>query len=331
MLSSSLYLVGYGVGPSIFAPMSELKGRKLPYLIGLFGFSVFATASATCKDIQTLMISRFFMAVFGSAPIALTASVYADMFSTESRGTALTVFATLIFLGPMIAPFIGGFTVTSYLGWRFNGYWSVIMGFSTFIAAVLFMKETYPPTILVSKAEFLRRSTKNWAIHAKQEEVEINIQELLSKNLSRPMRMFFTEPIVAAITIYLSFVYGILYTFLTAYPLVFQGVHGMNPGIGGLPFFGMATGMILAGLGSILLQPAWVRKLHKNDGKVVPEWRLPYAAAGGVAFTIGLFFFGWTGNYRSVHWIVPTLSGLFTGFGILAIFMQGSTFRYQTC
>jgi MFS transporter, DHA1 family, multidrug resistance protein len=24
-----------------------------------------------------------------------------------------------------------------------------------------------------------------------------------------------------------------------------------------------------------------------------------------------------------VHWIVPTLSGLFTGFGILAIFMQG--------
>lgn len=164
------------------------------------------------------------------------------------------------------------------------------MGFSTFIAAVFFMKETYPPTILVSKAELLRRSTKNWAIHAKQEEVEVNIQELLSKNLSRPMRMFFTEPIVAAITIYLSFVYGILYTFLTAYPLVFQGVHGMNPGVGGLPFFGMATGMILAGIGSILLQPAWVRKLNKNGGKVVPEWRLPYAAVGGVAFTIGLFW-----------------------------------------
>ena len=98
VLSSSLYLAGYGVGPSIFAPMSELRGRKLPFLIGVFGFSVFATASATCKDIQTLMISRFFMAVFGSAPVALTASVYADMFDKETRGTALTVFATLIFL-----------------------------------------------------------------------------------------------------------------------------------------------------------------------------------------------------------------------------------------
>jgi DHA1 family multidrug resistance protein-like MFS transporter len=163
------------------------------------------------------------------------------------------------------------------------------MGFSTFTAAVLFMKETYPPTVLVSKAEFLRRSTKNWAIHAKQEEVEINIHELLSKYLSRPMRMFFTEPIVAAITIYLSFVYGILYTFLTAYPLVFQGIHGMKPGIGGLPFFGMVTGMILAGVGSILQQPAWVRKFQTNGGKVVPEWRLPYAAVGGAVFTTGLF------------------------------------------
>jgi DHA1 family multidrug resistance protein-like MFS transporter len=33
-----------------------------------------------------------------------------------------------------------------------------------------------------------------------------------------------------------------LYLFLTAYPLVFQGVHGMNLGVGGLPFFGMITG-----------------------------------------------------------------------------------------
>lgn len=98
VLSSSLYLVGYGVGPSIFAPMSELRGRKLPFLIGVFGFSIFAVASSTCKDIQTLLLSRFFMAVFGSAPVALTASVYADMFDSHSRGKALTVFATMIFL-----------------------------------------------------------------------------------------------------------------------------------------------------------------------------------------------------------------------------------------
>ncbi len=35
-----------------------------------------------------------------------------------------------------------------------------------------------------------------------------------------------------------------------------------------------------------------------------------------------VYRFGWTGYKRDIHWIVPTLSGLFTGFGLLSIFMQ---------
>jgi MFS transporter, DHA1 family, multidrug resistance protein len=32
--------------------------------------------------------------------------------------------------------------------------------------------------------------------------------------------------------------------------------------------------------------------------------------------------FGWTGYTKSIHWIAPTASGLFVGFGILCIFLQ---------
>ena len=41
-----------------------------------------------------------------------------------------------------------------------------------------------------------------------------------------------------------------------------------------------------------------------------------------VLFPVGLFWFAWTGNYRSVPWIVPTLAGLLTGAGIMAICLQ---------
>ena len=41
---------------------------------------------------------------------------------------------------------------------------------------------------------------------------------------------------------------------------------------------------------------------------------------GGALFAAGLFWFGWSSR-PNVHWIVPTLSGLFTGFGLLAIFI----------
>jgi DHA1 family multidrug resistance protein-like MFS transporter len=43
---------------------------------------------------------------------------------------------------------------------------------------------------------------------------------------------------------------------------------------------------------------------------------------GAIAFPVGIFWLTWSGNYyESVPWIVPTLSGLFTGFGLLTIFL----------
>ena len=321
-LSSALYLVGYGVGPAVWGPLSELKGRKMPLVVGSFGFSVFAVGVAVAKDIQTLMICRFFMGVFGSCPLVVVAAMYTDIFPAETRGLALTIFAASVFVGPMVGPVVGSFTVTSHLGWRWDGYWSAIMGFTTMTLLVLVYKETYPPAVLVSKAEYLRRRTKNWAIHAKQEEIEIDLKEMLSKNLSRPLRMFFTEPILLAIGVYLSFVYGLLYICLSAYPLVFQGVHHWRPGVGSLPFLGMMLGILSAGAASIAMNPWWVRKYHAAGNRALPEWRLPLVGVGSIAFTIGIFWFGWTGAFESVHWIVPVIGGYVLGFGILAIFMM---------
>jgi DHA1 family multidrug resistance protein-like MFS transporter len=80
---------------------------------------------------------------------------------------------------------MGGFIVQSYLGWRWTMYISSFMGFSALILCLIFLEETYPPAILVGKASELRKRTKNWGIHAKQEEVELDFRELLEKNVSR--------------------------------------------------------------------------------------------------------------------------------------------------
>lgn len=80
------------------------------------------------------------------------------------------------------------------------------MGWLSFGLLVIFMEETYPPVVLVSKAAELRRRTKNWGIHAKQEEIEVDFKELIIKNISRPMRILFKEPIVLLISIYMSFI-----------------------------------------------------------------------------------------------------------------------------
>jgi DHA1 family multidrug resistance protein-like MFS transporter len=195
-----------------------------------------------------------------------------------------------VFVGPFASPSIGGFITMSYLGWRWTMYISAIMGFLDFGLMIFFFEETYPPAILVAKASRLRRETHDWRIHAKQEEVEVDFHELLTNNFSRPVRMLISEPIVLLMTIYMSFVYGLMYAFLGAYPLVFQGVQGMNEGVGGLPFHGLIIGQMGAGLYIMLSQPQYNKKLDANNGKTIPEWRLPPVIVGAVAFSGGLFW-----------------------------------------
>lgn len=321
-LGVSLYVLGFATGPIIWAPFSELYGRKLPLIIATFAFSIFNLAVAVGKDAQTVFICRFFSGFMGACPLTCVGAVFADMFNNKQRGIAITVFSVCVFSGPLLAPFIGGFINMSYLGWRWTEYIVSIMGFFGLFLLFLLMEETYPPIILVNKAAELRRRTKNWGIHAKQEEIEVDLRELLEKNLSRPLRMLVTEPIVLAITIYMSFVYGLLYLMLTFYPIVFQKVHGFNQGVGGLPYFGVILGEVLAALFILILQPGYVKKLEANNNMPVPEWRLPPVIVGGAVFSVGLFWLGWSGFKRDIHWIVPTLSGLCTGFGIMSIFLQ---------
>lgn len=80
------------------------------------------------------------------------------------------------------------------------------MGWVAFVLLLVYLEETYPPQILVGKAAELRRRTMNWGIHAKQEEIEVDLKELIVRNVSRPLRILFTEPIVLLISIYMSFV-----------------------------------------------------------------------------------------------------------------------------
>jgi DHA1 family multidrug resistance protein-like MFS transporter len=84
----------------------------------MFGFVLFQFAVATAKDLQTIMLCRFFGGFFGACPIAVVAAVFSDIFNNRTRGLAITLFTTTVFTGPLLASTIGGFIVQSHLGWR---------------------------------------------------------------------------------------------------------------------------------------------------------------------------------------------------------------------
>lgn len=204
ILGLSLYVLGFATGPIFWAPLSELRGRRMPLVLSMFGFVIFSIGTATGKDLQTVLICRFFGGAFASCPLAVVAAVFSDLYSNETRGLSLVAFSAVVFIGPLCASTVGGFTIMNPdLGWRWTEYIPAMLGAVALILNIVFLKETYPPLILVQKANELRRRTKNWGIHAKQEEIEVDFRELVTKNFSRPLRLLFTEPIVFLLTLYM--------------------------------------------------------------------------------------------------------------------------------
>ncbi|GLA24686.1 hypothetical protein ACMYSQ_009193 [Aspergillus niger] len=321
-LGTTLYVLGFSAGPTVWAPCSELLGRRWPLLLGMFGFDLFMIATATAKDTQTLMLCRFFAGFCAASIIALVPASLSDVFNNHQRGVAIAMYTMSVFTGPFTAPFIGGYTASSYLGWRWTLYVPAIVGFFCLALIVFFTTETYAPIILVQKAAILRRQTRNWGIHARQDELEIDFKELVTKNLARPFMILFTEPIAFLLTLYMSFIYGLAYALLEAYPIIFEGTYGMTGGTAGLPFIGLIIGEIAGSTFVLSLSGRYSRKLAANNYVAVPEWRLPPCIVGGAVFAGGLFWFGWTGWNSSIHWMAPTAAGVAVGFGLTSIFMQ---------
>jgi MFS family permease len=103
-LGVSLFVLGFALGPLIWAPMSELFGRQLLFFGTYAMLTFFNAGAAGSQNIQTLIILRFFAGAFGSSPLTNAGGVIADMFDAKSRGLALTIFAAAPFLGPVIGP-----------------------------------------------------------------------------------------------------------------------------------------------------------------------------------------------------------------------------------
>ncbi|KAF2673769.1 MFS general substrate transporter [Microthyrium microscopicum] len=327
-LGTALLMFGLGMGPLLWAPISEFRGRKETVLIPYFIAAIFAVSGGASKDIETLLICRFFMGFFASAPMCITGGVLKDIWSPTDRGIALVGYGLSVLTGPLLGPIVGGAIVSSPLGWRWTQYITGIWMFTMLGLDLLLLDESFPPALLVSKARKLRFETGNYALHAKHEEMDFSPKELAHKYLVRPWIMMCT-PILFCVALYSSFVYGIMYANLGAFPVVFQEGREWNAVIGALPFISVLLGVLIAAGANIANQGYFKRTLIANNNKPLPEARLPPMMAGSVVFAAGLFIFAWTSSPH-IHWMWSQLGAACVGFGFFTIIQPGINYIVDT-
>lgn len=175
------------------------------------------------------------------------------------------------------------------------------------VLAFFLLPELYGPVLLKHKAKKMRKSTGDNRYWHPQEDERMRPKNILTKYFARPIRMLTTEPMVTCIAVYASFVYGILYMTLEVFPIIFREIRGWGLVVSTLPFLSLFVGVLFAVGINLANQSYYGKAMAKNGGRAAPEARLPPMLVGGVLFSTGLFWLGWTAE-PEYHWILPVIA-----------------------
>ncbi|WFD41499.1 hypothetical protein MPSI1_000129 [Malassezia psittaci] len=318
-----LFVGGFCFAPLFWAPISERYGHKWCFTASMLGATAFHLGCAFSHNTATMLVCRIFAGAFASCPMSNVAPMVASFYSLRYLIVSIAMFAMAPMAGPCIGPIVGGFISQSGANWRWVFRVMAIMTFCFAILCIFTMTETLDAVRLKYKAQRVRRETgdNRYVAPIEVREPEKPLQ-LISKVLGKPVRLFFQEPMLIAVTVYISFVYGTLYLLFDAYPIVFGELHGMRPGAIGLTFLGYLVGTQAGVAWAVFFDnKRYIKLMDKNNGlPPSPEERLHMATVGAPLLVISLFWFAWT-SFRSVSYWAPLVAGGVFGASQLLIFL----------
>ncbi|KAI9322722.1 MFS general substrate transporter [Dichotomocladium elegans] len=304
-LQVSLMVFAFAVGPLLWSPLSEKYGRRPMYIIALGIYVIFNIPCAVAKNIETLLVCRFFSGFFASVVLTLAGGTISDLFENEDRGAAIAYFAAAPYAGPVLGPIVGGWVVVGTNSWRWL-YWVNMMFIGVMWVVIACLPETYAPVLIKRRDKKLGKAPS--IAPSKQ-----SVKDLLC----RPFVMLTTEPILMLMSLYIAIIYALLYGFFGSFPIVFHEYFGFNSGITGLMFIGVMIGVFSA----LLLTPVFEKKYIKSAR--TPEDRLPCMMFASPFIPIAMFIFGWTSH---AHWIGPAIAGIPFGFGMVLVYYSANNY-----
>lgn len=140
-LGLSTFVLGIALGP-MWSPLSEFYGRRPIYLFAFAAFTIFIVPCAVAQNIETVIVTRFFQGLSGSAFLSVSGGTVGDLFKPEKMHHPMTLFTAAPFLAPSMGPLIGGF-INWNVNWRWTHYILIIWASLMFMAIFFLVPETY--------------------------------------------------------------------------------------------------------------------------------------------------------------------------------------------
>lgn len=212
------------------------------------------------------------------------------------------------------SPVIGVFLVSRH-GWRWTQYVQAL--FSLFsVLLVMFTDETYQRAIQRRRAKELGLEQPG------RPPLGPAMKEFITITLLRPLHMLVAEPIVGFLSLYVAFVFGILFIFFGVFFWVFQSTYHFTFEQSGLVFLAIALGCVLGVVVVGLCNGLYYERVsHRFPPHMTPpEYRLLPAIIGSLLLPSSLIWFAMTAK-ETIHPGWPITAIVVFGAGNICLFI----------
>ncbi|KAG0703948.1 MFS general substrate transporter [Suillus ampliporus] len=311
------YALGFAVAPLVTSSFSEEFGRFRFYIVSSFMFMLTELMVALAPNIQTVIVARFLGGCFGSTGATLVAGTIADIWLPHQRGFPMSLYALAVIASAGLGPLVAGWIEANpSLEWRWIQWIHAIVSGVYSISVFIFMRETRSTVILTSLAHQMRKDTGDSRYHARSEENKPSLTSMIAISCARPLRLLFTEPTVQSFSLWIGFVWGVLFFLIDSISGEFQSIYGFSVGETGSVFTTITIGSLLGCLANVYQERLYKKYAHRKG----QEARLYIACVASITLPTGMLIFAWTAR-EDIPWIVPLIG--------LTLFMASAFVIYQ--
>lgn len=219
-LTLTAFMVALAAGQLVIGPLSDRLGRRGLLIAGSVGTMVAAVACALAPSIWVLVFARVAQGFSGAAGIVLSKAIVVDV----GRGAGVAkAFATLMAIqsvAPVIAPLFGG-AVVPLGGWRGVFWLLAALSAITLLAVIAAVPESLP--VGDRRTGGLRSTLADMRVVASH------------------------GPFVARASAFV-FTFGVLFSYISASPFVYQDMVGLSPSAYAVAFTVNALGILVSSL-----------------------------------------------------------------------------------
>jgi len=246
-LSLTACLVGMAIGQLVIGPISDVKGRRRPLLIGMLVYTLVSLLCILSSSIWGFILLRFVQGFAGAAGLVISRASVRDLYSGPELIRFMATLMVINGAAPILAPVIGG-EIIGWFGWQGVFGALSIFGIIMLIGIYTSLEETLPQE---------RRSSGGL------------------KQTLNTFRLLLKDPSFMGFVLTQGFIMASMFAYISGSSFVLQQLYELS-----VREYSFVFG--INGLGIVALGQVAGRLAHRIPGKTMLVTGLLYSLSGAI-------------------------------------------------